>query len=162
VYISIEDIKAFSLLELLITVAIIGVLMAFVLPYYQDYVIRSKLAAGKVILEDLTQQSTQYHNVNGVFPTLTDLKKLNTDFATDAISWGNMGSKGWTGGDSTVPYVEIQFNTDTIPGQVAPRLAFIATVSGKNVTWACYTYSVSNVNSSINEKFLPPNCTVHQ
>jgi type IV pilus assembly protein PilA len=153
--------KAFSLLELMVVVAIVGILAAVASPAYKDYITRTKLTGGLIILEDLKRLSTEYYSINGVFPALAELNKVNTDFATDTLNWGDMGPSGWTGGDNASPYVEVQFASDTVPGQTAPRLAYVATVNGSSVNWECYTYNVGNIDSSISAKFLPQNCTVH-
>lgn len=154
-------VSAFSLIELMVVVAIISILAAVAVPSYKDYITRTKLTSGLMILDSLKTMATEYYSINGVFPTLSDLNKVNTDFSTNSVSWGDMGSSGWSGGDPSDAYVEVQFSSDVVPGQTAPRLALVASVSGSSVKWDCYTYAVSEVDSSISTKFLPSNCSAY-
>ena len=57
----------------MIVVAIIGILAAVALPQYQDYIVRSKLAAAAASLEPIKMAAAEQFQTNGVFPDMTAL-----------------------------------------------------------------------------------------
>ncbi|WP_304524022.1 pilin [Cupriavidus sp. IK-TO18] len=60
--------KGFTLIELMIVVAIIGILAAIAIPQYQDYTIRARLAKVTVAVEPLKTAVAEYVQFNGGNP----------------------------------------------------------------------------------------------
>lgn len=52
--------KGFTLIELMITVAIIGILSAIAIPSYQQYILKSRRAVAKSFLLDVSAKQQQY------------------------------------------------------------------------------------------------------
>ena len=62
-------VSGFTLMEVMITVAIIAILAAVALPNYFDYVTRSKIVEAKTNLADMRTRLEQYFLDNRSFPT---------------------------------------------------------------------------------------------
>jgi type IV pilus assembly protein PilA len=61
--------KGFTLIELMIVVAIIGILAAIAIPAYQDYTIRSQVTEGLNLSASLKTGVSEYFAQNGAWPT---------------------------------------------------------------------------------------------
>ena len=61
--------KGFTLIELMIVIAIIGILAAIALPMYQDYTIRAKATEGLSLMSPCKTGVSEYYSANSSFPT---------------------------------------------------------------------------------------------
>ena len=60
--------KGFTLIELMIVVAIIGILAAVAIPQYQDYTVKAKLSKVSAFADPIKTALALYNQENGSFP----------------------------------------------------------------------------------------------
>jgi type IV pilus assembly protein PilE len=81
--------RAFTLIELMITVAIIGILAAVAYPSFQDQIFKGKRAEGKARLLYASQQLERYYSDNNTYVVATGFPTLFGLAAAAAVYSGS-------------------------------------------------------------------------
>jgi len=136
----------FTLIELMIVVAIIGILAAIAIPAYQDYIVRSKISEGlnlagasKLAVAETYDSTGRYMTGNNPSYGLPGPKSIVGTYVTSIEAAA-------TNGVITITYFNVK-PTD-VDGKT---ITLTPNASEGSMKWTC-------ASAGINAKYLPSNC----
>ena len=169
--------KGFTLIELMIVVAIIGILAAVALPAYQDYTVRAKVSEG-IVLASAAKLAVAENAANGSafasswsapVPT-ANVSSIGIDSGNGTITVTYTAAAGGASGANTILLVPTSETAAVAavagvgnvgdPGYVAPVAAVAATGAAPlqqgvvplgSIRWTCNT-------GTLPAKFRPASC----
>ena len=132
-------------IELMIVVAIIGILAAIAIPAYTDYTARAKITEAVGALASAKTSVSEYYTSMGKMPADADAAGINT---APAGSYVKEVTYNYTSDTASEIIAEIQNVNSTANSK---KFQLTGTGSDAGVTWACSTIDLA-------QKYLPANC----
>jgi len=136
--------QGFTLIELMIVVAIIGILAAIGLPAYQDYTKRAYVSEGLSLASAAKTAVTEYYASQGLWPTTNTEAGMvsSTSIISSAVKSVAVGPSG---------VVTITYAAKVKDGT---QVALTPTDNQGSISWVCATTASNGVPS----KWLPKSC----
>ena len=137
--------QGFTLIELMIVVAIIGILAAVAIPMYLDYAVRTQVGHGIVLASGAKASVTEYYQDQGAFPA---------DNATAGLSAPNTITGKYITQVEVVAggAIQVTYGNDVNTKILNAVLTMTPTDNAGSVAWTC------TGDATLVDKWLPSSC----
>jgi len=138
--------QGFTLIELMIVVAIVGILAAIALPAYQDYIVRSKMSEVEAAVAACKTSVAEYTASHGTLPGTNTEAGCSTT-STQYVN-GSLTNTGFTSS-------AIHYTSAIVQGSTTVACELILTPSAPTAEAVIASWSGSFAGSACSSKYVP-------
>jgi type IV pilus assembly protein PilA len=147
--------KGFTLIELMIVVAIIAILAAIAIPQYQNYIIRTQVSEGMNLADGAKTAVAEFYNNKGHWPK--ENASAGLPGTLSSISGKYVSQVDVAGGQIVAKFSKTspQEANDKIDGDLLVLSPFD---KGGSISWNCKSTAGGSNQTNVPEQYLPTAC----
>lgn len=141
--------KGFTIIELMVVLAIVSIVLLVAIPVYQTYSIRAQVSEGISLVRPIRQAAAEYYMYNGAWPVNNQAASLKPadEYETHYVESIALASEGENASVTITYKLPALGENNTI--------VFYSEINNGHVTWYCNAGSVLN-------KYRPGICHLNE
>jgi type IV pilus assembly protein PilA len=158
--------KGFTLIELMIVVAIIGILAAIAIPAYQNYTIRAQVTEGLSLADNYQTAVAEFYQNNGTFPAGVSTTGTATTVAMPGATVGKYVGAITVDASGNI---KVTYTGSAVNAKLSGDILYlnVGTDTNGDVAWVCGLQSTAPptgvtlngaATTTVPAQYLPSSC----